>query len=114
MLAILTVKGKIVFKAGESLRAGGAGSLNFKVWEGEIKDPVTDNRFVGALSITGSDFDEGVISSGADLVCEYELLDSGNVVFEVSVPNIGSVFHSGRNFYSRQAGGIDFSSASKE
>ena len=110
----LPKKGSTIFKSGESLRAGGAGSLNFKVWEGEIQDPVTDNRFVGALSITGSDFDEGVISAGSDLICEYEILDSGNVVFEVSVPNIGSVFRSGRNFYSRQVGEIDFSGASKQ
>jgi len=110
----LPKKGTEIFKAGESLRAGGSGALNFKVWEGEIEDPVTDNRFVGAMSITGSDFDEGVISAGADLVCEYEIQDSGNVVFEVSAPSVGSVFHSGRNFYSRQVGEIDFSDASKQ
>jgi len=82
------------------------------LWEGEIEDPVADNRFIGNMSITGSDFDEGVIVAGSDLVCEYEILDSGNVFFDVSVPSIGSVFHSGRNFYSRGVG-IDFSSASK-
>ena len=32
---------------------------------------------------------------------------------EVSVPSIGGSFHSGRNFYSRQEGQIDYSQASK-
>jgi len=110
----LPKKGKKIFKAGESLRAGGPGAIHFKIWEGEIEEPVTDNRFVGALSITGTDFDEGVISPGAELVCEYQILDSGNVLLEVSVPSIGSTFHSGRNFYSRQEGQMDLTSASKQ
>jgi molecular chaperone DnaK len=110
----LPKKGTKSFKAGESLRAGSAGALNLNLWEGEIESPVHDNRFIGALRINGTDFDEGVISAGADLICEYEVLDSGNVVFEVSVPTIGATFHSRRNFYSRQEGQIDFTNASRQ
>ena len=99
------------FKAGESLRAGGDGAINFKVWEGDIEDPVSDNRLIGLFSINGHDFDEGVIPAGAELVCDYEVLDSGNIVLEVTVPSIKGTFHSGRNFYSRQAGQIDYTSA---
>lgn len=108
----LPKKGSINFKSTESLKAGGSGSINFKIWEGDI-EPITDNRFVGEMSITGSDFDEGIITAGADLICEYEILDSGNIIFEVSVPSIGNSFQSGRNFYTREGGAIDFSSASK-
>ncbi len=107
----LPKKGGRVFKTGESLKAGAAGSINFKLWEGEIEDPVSDNRFIGMLKIAGSDFDDGVIPAGADLHCDYEVLDSGNIVLEVSVPSIGGTFHSGRNFYSRQEGQLDFSTA---
>lgn len=110
----LPKKGKKVFKAGESLRAGAANCLRLKIWEGEIEDPVADNRFVGEMEIRGSDFETGAIAAGADLICEYEVLDSGNIVLEVSVPSIGGVFHSGRNFYSRQAGGIDYSDAGRQ
>jgi molecular chaperone DnaK len=107
-------KGKKTFKAAESLRAGSTGALNIKIWEGQIEDPICDNRFIGSLSINGSDFDDAVIPAGADLVCEYEILDSGNIILEVSVPTIGGTFHSGRNFYSRQEGQIDFTSASRQ
>jgi molecular chaperone DnaK len=107
----LPKKGSRVFKTGESLKAGAAGSINFKLWEGEIEDPVSDNRFIGMLKISGSDFDDGVIPAGADLHCDFEVLDSGNIVLEVSVPSIGGTFHSGRNFYSRQEGQLDFSTA---
>ena len=109
----LPKKGKKIFKTEESLRAGSTGSIKFKLWEGEITDPVNDNRFIGMFEIKGSDFDDGVIAAGAEMVCEYEVLDSGNIMMEVSVPSIGGSFYSGRNFYSRQDGQIDYTKASK-
>ena len=75
----LPKKGRILLKAGESLKAGGAGALKLKLWEGEIASPVQDNRYIGVLAINGTDFDDNVITMGADLFCEYEVLDSGNV-----------------------------------
>ncbi|KJS30239.1 MAG: heat shock protein Hsp70 [Desulfatitalea sp. BRH_c12] len=107
----LPKKGNKTFKAGESLKAGSTGSLNFALWEGEIEDPITDNRPIGVLKISGSDFDDGVIPAGADLECEYEILDSGNIIIEVSVPCIGGTFHSGKNFYSRQEGQLNYTTA---
>jgi len=105
----LPKKGKKVFKAGESLKAGSTkNSFNFKLWEGEIEDPITDNRPIGVLKISGADFDEGVIPVGADLEFEYEILDSGNIKVEVSVPCIGGTFNSNKNFYSRQEGQYDY------
>jgi len=107
----LPKKGQKVFKAAETLKSGALGSLNLKLWEGEIEDPITDNRPIGVLKIAGSDFDDGVIPAGADLECDYEILDSGNIIIEVSVPCIGGTFHSGRNFYSRQEGQLDYTAA---
>ncbi len=109
----LPVKGQKIFKTEETLKAGGSSSIKFKLWEGEISDPVEDNRFVGTFEIKGTDFDEGVIPAGADLIVDYEMLDSGNIVLEVSIPTIGNSFHSGRNFYSRDSGQIDYMAASK-
>ena len=97
-----------IFKAGESLKAGSKGALNFKVFEGESDVP-SDNRFIGLLKVKGSDFDEGAIPAGADLHCDFEMLDSGCIYLEVSVPSIGATFRCDRNFYSRQEGQIDFS-----
>ena len=107
----LPKKGTRVFKAGQSLKAGSTGSLNFRLLEGESDVP-SDNRSIGLLKITGSDFDDGVIPAGGDLQCDFEMLDSGNIVLEVSVPTIGGTFHSERNFYSRQEGQLDFSKES--
>ena len=73
------------FKTEESLKAGSTGSIKFKLWEGEISDPINDNRFIGMFEIKGSDFDDGVIAAGAEMICEYEVLDSGNIMMEVSV-----------------------------
>ena len=107
----LPKKGKKIFKAAESLKAGSSGSLNLKLWEGEIEDPITDNRPIGVMKISGSDFDGGVIPAGADLECEFEILDSGNIILEVSVSCIGGTFNSGKNFYSRQEGQLDYTAA---
>lgn len=109
----LPKKGKLEFKTETSLKAQNPGSIRFKVWEGDIADPITDNRFIGMFEIRGRDFDDGVIAAGDKLICEYEVLDSGNVVLEVSVPSISGLFHSGRNYYSRQEGLRDLTRAAK-
>ena len=109
----LPKKDKKTFRADETLRAGAPNSLKFKLWEGQIEDPVSDNRFIGMFEIRGSDFSDGVIAKGAELLVDYEVLDSGNIVLEVTVPSIGGNFHSGRNFYSRQEGQVDYTDAAK-
>lgn len=105
----LPVKGRLAFKAAETLKAGSPSSLNFKLWEGEIEDRISDNRPIGVMKISGSDFDDGVIPAGTELICEYEVLDSGNVIISISVPFLGATFDE-KNFYSRQEGQVDFSS----
>jgi molecular chaperone DnaK len=108
----LPKKGKKIFKSTELLKSGTSGSINLKLWEGEIDDPIADNRPIGIMKISSSDFHDGVIPAGADLECEYEILDSGNIDIKVSVPCIGSTFHSaGKNFYSRQEGQLDYTAA---
>ncbi len=108
---MLPKKGKIPFKSAVTLKAGDPNSILFKLWEGEIDDPISDNRDIGVFKVSGSDFESGVIPAGADIECEYEILDSGNIVLEVSIPCISGSFHSGKNFYSRQEGQIDYTSA---
>lgn len=109
----LPKKGQLKFRSAETLKAGSSNSLNFNLWEGEIQDPITDNRPIGSLKVKGSDFDEGIIPAGAELICDYEVLDSGAINLEVSVPSIGASFPSHRNFYSRQEGQRDFEVASE-
>lgn len=109
----LPKKGRRTYKADEALPAGSPGSLKFKLWEGAIEDPVSDNRFIGMFEVRGSDFSDGVIAKGADLAVDYEVLDSGTIVLEVTVPSIGGSFRSDRNFYSRLDGQIDYTDAAK-
>ena len=110
----LPVKGQRVYKAAEALRAGSSNSLNFTLYEGEITDPITDNRDIGTLKIRGTDFDTGIITAGSELICDFEMLDSGNIKLEVSVPSIGASFPSDQNFYSPQDGQIDFANAAQK
>jgi molecular chaperone DnaK len=107
----LPMKGRKTFKAAESLAAGSSDTLNFKLWEGEIKDPIADNRSIGVFKISGRDFDVGTIPAGADLECEYEILDSGHIDVRFNVPSVGGAFHSDKNFYSRQEGQPDYSAS---
>ncbi len=96
----------VTFRAGQTLKAGSNSTINIKLWEGNIESPITDNRFIGVLKIAGTDFSSGVIPTGADIECEYEMSDSGTITLDVSVPCIGASFIN-RNFYSRQEGQID-------
>ena len=96
----------VTFRAGQTLKAGSNSTINIKLWEGNIESPITDNRFIGVLKIAGTDFSAGVIPTGADIECEYEMSDSGTITLDVSVPCIGASF-TNRNFYSRQEGQID-------
>lgn len=105
--------GRATFRSDEMLKAGSPNSIRFKLWEGSIESPVTDNRFIGVFEIRGSDFSDGVIAKGAELLLDYQVLDSGNIELEITVPSIGGSFNCGRNFYSRDIGQIDFSNASK-
>lgn len=109
----LPKKGSMKFHAGESVRAGSSASLQFKLWEGEIASPASDNRFIGVLKITGADFETGVIAQGAELVCDYEIADSGNITMEVSVPSVGGTFRSGHSFYSAMEAHVDYSAAGR-
>ena len=102
----LPKKGSISFKAGQTLKAGTNDSINIKLWEGKIESTITDNRFIGVLKILGTDIDNGVVPTGADIECEYEMSDSGTIHLEVSIPCIGAVF-SNKNFYSRQEGQLN-------
>ena len=104
----LPKKGAVTFKAGQTLKAGTHDSINIKLWEGNIQSPITDNRFVGVFKIVGTDIDTGVIPTGADIECEFEMSDSGTIHLEASIPCIGASF-SNRNFYSRQEGQLDLS-----
>lgn len=109
----LPAKGTLKFRAGDAVKAGSTGALRFKLWEGEIPDPVRDNRFIGMLEIKGSDFEDGIIAKGAELDCKYEVTDAGQVTLEVSVPSVRGSFGHGRSFYSREQGQIDFSNAAR-
>jgi molecular chaperone DnaK len=109
----LPKKGSKTFRAHETLRAGSVGSLKFKLWEGDIATPITDNRFIGLFEIKGSDFASGVIVAGAELICEYKMLDSGNIVLDVSIPSISGSFDSGHNFYSSQNGKVNYAQQAK-
>lgn len=110
----LPKKGTQKFHAGEAIKAGSQNSLQFKIWEGDIVSPVDDNRFIGYLKITGGELEQGVIAKGAELICEYEVSDSGNVTLEVTVPSVGGSFRTGHNLYSRQEASIDYTSAGKQ
>ena len=102
----LPKKGTITFKAGQTLKAGSNETINIKLWEGSIQSPITDNRFIGVLKIAGTDIPSGILKTGDDIECEYEMSDSGTIRLEASIPSIGATF-SNKNFYSRQEGQVD-------
>lgn len=51
----------------------------------------------GIIKIRGTDLEYGMIPTGSEIVCDYEMSDSGNLSIEVSVPSIGATFNN-KNF----------------
>ena len=106
----LPKRGSVTFHAGEKLVAGSSGALVFSLWEGEIRQPIEDNRYIGTFRIPGSSFYSGVIPVGAELICEYEMSESGTLHLGVSIPCVG-VSLTETNFYSRREGQLDLEDA---
>lgn len=110
---LLPKSGTVKYKTTKRIGAGSSDSICFKLWEGEIAEPVEYNRFIGDIKIDGHSFDFGVIPAGSIIECEYEFSDSGNVNIEVSVPSVGITL-TGENFYNRLSGQIDYENDSEE
>ncbi|MBQ6909476.1 MAG: hypothetical protein IJQ29_05120, partial [Synergistaceae bacterium] len=87
------------FKAAQTLRASTDESLNFNLWEGEIETPYDDNRFIGVYKISSHDLaGSEVIMTGSEIICDYEISDSGVPSMSASVPSLGVDFKR-KNFY---------------
>ena len=111
----LPKKGTVSLKSDGKLEAGSFESINFTLWEGDIKDNIIANEYIGDFKITGTDFNEGVIPIGADLICNYEILTSGEIKLEVEVPEIRGIFESSElNFYSPDEAKSDYTSKAGE
>ncbi len=85
----LPKEGTIKLQAGELLEAGSFQSLNFKLWEGDIDDYISDNRPIGLFKIKGTDLTEGAIPANTDLKFSYEISSGGYIKFEVEL-EVGS------------------------
>lgn len=106
----LPKKGSVTFRAGQTLVAGSSGALVFTLWEGGIREPIEDNRYIGTYRIPGTSFFSGVIPQGAEIICDYEMNESGTLHLGVSIPSVG-VSLSDQNFYSRVEGQSDLRDA---
>ena len=110
---LLPKSGVVKYKTTKRISAGSLESISFKLWEGEIAEPIEYNRFIGDIKIDGNSFDYGVIPVGSTIECEYNFSDSGNVDVKVTVPSVGITL-SGENFYNRLSGQIDYANDSEE
>ncbi len=95
--------GQVSFVAGQTLVAGSESALVFTLWEGGIKDPIEDNRYIGTYHISGKSLPDGTVPIGAEIICNYEMTDAGALRLGVTIPCIG-VNLPQANFYSRQEG----------
>lgn len=110
---ILPKSGTVKYKTTKRISAGSEEFISFKLWEGEIQDPIEYNRFIGDIKIDGSSFEYGIIPVGSVIECNYTFNDSGNVDIKISVPSVGITLD-GANFYNRLSGQIDYGSDTDE
>ena len=100
--------GTVVFRAGQKLMAGSDGALVFTLWEGEIPEPIEENRYIGTCRIPGSALPDGVVQTGDEIICEYEMDESGALRLGVNIPSVGYSAPTA-NFYSSSEGEEDLS-----
>ncbi len=103
---LLPKSGMVKYKTTKRISAGSNDSISFKLWEGEIADPVEYNRFIGEISISGNSFEYGIIPVGSEILCDYTFSDSGNIETKVTVPSVGIT--ETKDSYDRLSGQIDF------
>ena len=107
----LPCKGSIELSSGMELKAGSYDDLRFHIRGGEIKKQVRENEFIGTYKICGIDFDGGDIQIGSEIICDYEITDSGNLTLSASVPEIRADFGK-KNYYCFQDAIIDLDNES--
>ena len=110
---ILPKSGIVKYKTTKRISAGSDDFISFKLWEGEIQEPIEYNRFIGDIKIDGHSFEYGIIPVGSVIECNYTFNDSGNIDIKISIPSVGITL-SGENFYNRLSGQIDYGSDSDE
>lgn len=109
----LPKKGRVIFKAAQTLKAGTNESLNFNLYEGEIEHPYNDNRFIGVYKISGGDLGvNDIIPTGSEIICDYEMSDGGALSMLASVPCLGTEFVQ-KNFYFHDDAKLDLDDTSK-
>ncbi len=109
---LLPKSGVVKYKTTKRISAGSSDCVSFKLWEGEIAEPVEYNRFIGDIKIDGNSFDFGMIPVGSEIECAYTFTDSGNIEIKITIPSVGITL-SGENFYNRLSGQIDFETDSE-
>ncbi len=103
---LLPKSGVVKYKTTKRINAGSSDSISFKLWEGEITDPIVYNRFIGEITISGNSFEYGMIPVGSEIVCEFTFSDSGNIETKITVPSVGIT--EAKDSYDRLSGQIDF------
>ncbi len=103
---LLPKSGVVKYKTTKRISAGSSDSIAFKLWEGEINEPVVYNRFIGEITISGNSFAYGIIPMGSEIVCEYTFSDSGNIEIKITIPSVGIT--EVKDSYDRLSGQIDF------
>lgn len=103
----LPVTGSVNLEANEALEAGEERSINLKVYTGENDKP-KENQEQGILLIKGTDLNEGRIEEGAALNVGYKILEGGQLILTVQVPDVRQEFRSDHNYYAHNAGALDY------
>ena len=104
---LLPKTGVVRYKTTKRISAGSNDFISFKLWEGEIAEPIEYNRFIGNIKIDGNSFEGGIIPVGSVIECNYSFNDSGNIDVKITVPSVGITLN-GENFYNRLSGQINF------
>lgn len=85
---LLPLDGSFTVRSVKQLNPETDDSIQFKVFEGEIRDPITDNRFVGAIHLNSSQLGGKILRKGAELVCKFHMDRGLSTFVDVQIPDL--------------------------
>jgi molecular chaperone DnaK len=85
---LIPKEGSFPVKTTKALTWGEDDSVEFKIFEGDIRDPITDNRFVGAIHLSSRDLAGKSLPKGAGLICHYHMDRGLSAYIDITIPDL--------------------------
>jgi len=105
--SLLPTSGTKAVRAARDMRAASSDHLSFDLFQDEYSEDPNLNLHIGSFQIDGTDFHEGLVRTGDEIILKWSMSDSGIITAAIEIPSISASFDTPK-FYVPQAGHQSF------